>query len=135
MIDVIGKIIVEIRDDADVADITTRVRGEELLKGDIPPLVLVRTMPIRRHPQLPHARHQFMILTYGKDPRQALDLMTAVSDAVHDKGPRQSAAGKAIYRSQEEVSGQYQSDPDTQWPFYSIILTVHASTEPVIAGS
>ena len=58
--------------------------------------------------------------------------MGAVSDALHDIGPRQSTAGKAIYRSQEEASGSAQSDPDTHWPFYTLIVTVHAATVAVV---
>lgn len=132
MIDVLGKILVEVRDDAAVAAITDRVRGEEPKKGDAPPMVIIRTFPIRRTPRLPHARHQFLIQCYGKDFPQARALMGAVSDALHNVGPRQSPAGKAIYRSQEEVSGSAQTDPDTNWPFYTLIVTVHASTEAVV---
>lgn len=132
MIDVLGKILVEVRDDPTVAAITTRVRGEEIKKGDIPPMVIIRTFPIVRSADLPYARHQFLIQCFGKDFPQARELMGAVSNVLHDVGPRQSSAGKAIYRSQEETSGSAQTDPDTQWPFYTLIVTVHAATVAVV---
>ena len=132
MIDVLGKILVEIRDDSAVAAITSRVRGEEFKKGDVPPMLVIRTFPTRRSARLPYAEHQFLIQCYGTDFPQAKELMGVVSDAIHNIGPRQSAAGKAIYRSQEVTSGSAQTDPDTNWPFYTIIVNVHAATVAVL---
>ena len=71
MIDVLGKILVEVRDDSAVAAITSRVRGEEFKKGDVPPMVVIRTFPTRRSPDLPYAQHQFLIQCYGADFPQA----------------------------------------------------------------
>lgn len=131
MVDPLGKLLTEIRDFPAVAAITSRIRGEEPAQGDVPPMVLIRTFPIRREARLPMARHQFMILCYGSTPRNAAILRGAVSDAIHNAGPRVSAGGVAIYRSQNETEGQSQTDPDTGWPFQTIIVTVWAATVAV----
>ncbi|HSM18703.1 MAG TPA: hypothetical protein VK845_17080, partial [Gemmatimonadales bacterium] len=108
MIDPLGRLLTEIRSDATVAAITTRIRGEEIQAGDEPPFVIIRTFPIVREPRLPHARYQYMILCYGTGPQSTATLRGAVSDAIHNIGPRLTAAGIGIYRSQVESEGQTQ---------------------------
>lgn len=135
MTDPLGKLLTEIRDDATVAAITHRVRGEEPRQGDVPPLVIIRTFPIVRNSRVPIGRYQYLIQCYGADPPATAQLRGAVSDAIHNIGPRMSAAGVSIYRSQSEVEGQTQLDPDTSWPFQTIVVVVWAATVLVEAGA
>lgn len=140
MTDPMGRIIVELREDDAVSAITSTIRGGEpaftqasagaKVIADQPPFVLIRRFPIRRHPRLPIARYQFVILNYGKTPQQAAQLYGAVSDVLHNIGPRLSAQ-VGIYRSQEDVGGQAQTDPDSKWPFEMMIVAVTASTMAV----
>jgi hypothetical protein len=131
MVDPLGLLLTGIRDDATVAAITSRVRGEEPAKDDKPPMVIIRTFPINRDKRLPIGRFQYFIQTYGTSYLQAAQLRRAVSDAVHDLEPRVNASGVGIYQSFSETEGQAQLDPDTQWPFYTIIAVVWASTMTV----
>lgn len=131
MVDPLGFVLTTIRDDAAVAALTTRIRGEEPAQGDQPPMVIIRTFPITRQQRLPLARHQYMILCYGTSPRQAAQLRGAVSDAIHNVGPRVNASGVAIYRSHSENEGQSQVDPDTGWPFQMVIAVAWAATVAV----
>ncbi|MCA1570840.1 MAG: hypothetical protein LC798_11085 [Chloroflexi bacterium] len=133
-VDPLGKLLTEIRDNAQVAAITNRIRGGEPAQGDLPPFVLIRLFPVRHtNPHLPLLRHQYMILCYGTTPKQATALGYAVGDAVHNLVPRQNVTGTAIYQSLMEVAGQAQTDPDTTWPFTTVIPSVIASTETVPA--
>lgn len=131
MIDPLGYLLTTIRDDTDVASITTRIRGEEMAQGDAPPFVIIRGFPIRREQHLPVARYQYMILCFGRTHKEAAQLRGVVSDAIHGVGPRVNASGVGIYRSHSEVEGQSQIDPDTQWPFQTIVAVVWAATTAV----
>jgi hypothetical protein len=135
MIDPLGKLLTEIRDDEAVSDITTRIRGEEPAQGDAPPMVVITTFPIVRENRLPLARYQYIIRCYGSSLQQTAQLRGAVSDAIHHVGPRMSAAGVALYRSQVENEGMFQTDPDTQWPFQMVIVNAWVATVAVPAIS
>ncbi|HET7664603.1 MAG TPA: hypothetical protein VFK56_00660 [Mycobacterium sp.] len=128
MVDPLGFLLTSIRDDPTVAAITTRIRGEEPAQSDEPPLVLIRTFPITRDRRLPIGRYQYLIQTYGTSYKQAAQLRSAVSDTVQDLEPRVSASGVGIYQSFTETEGQAQLDPDTQWPFHTLIVVVWAAT-------
>jgi hypothetical protein len=133
--DPLGLLLTSIRDDSAVSAITTRVRAEEWATDDKPPAVIIRTFPITRDKRLPIGRFQYLIQTYGSSFQQASQLRRAVSDAVHDLEPRVNASGIGIYQSFSETEGQAQIDPDTQWPFYTIIAVVWAATATVVKAA
>jgi hypothetical protein len=133
MIDPLGKLLTEIRDDPDVSAITNRIRGEEAAQGDEPPLVIIRTFPITRNKRLPVGRYQYLVQCYGSSFKQASQLRGAVSDAIQNFTPRVNAAGVGVYQSFSDTEGQAQADPDTQWPFHTIIVVVWAATVAVTA--
>ncbi len=131
MIDPTGKLLIEIRSDATVAAITTRVRAGEAAQGDAPPFVVIRRFPItpfRRAWFVPVAHYQYLIQCYGTTPQQAAQLAGAVMDVVSNSAPRVNASGVAIYNSYWNIGGQAQRDPDTSWPFETVIATVNAAT-------
>lgn len=137
-VDPLGKILTEIRDDDDVAAITTRIRGEELAQGDVPPCVIIRSFPTTRlDSRLPVLRHGYAILCYGSSPKQTTELTLAVAAAIHNPEPRQNASGTAIYQSLHSTIGGIEIDPDTQWSFRTIFPNVIASTMsvPLVASS
>ena len=133
-VDPLGKLLTEIRDNASVAAITTRIRGEEMASGDAPPLVLIRSFPVTRpDSRLPVLRHGFAILCYGRTPKEATQLALAVADAIHDLEPRQNASGTAIYQSFHGTINAVETDPDTNWPFRTLFPTALVSTMSVPA--
>lgn len=56
-------------------------------------------------------------------PVTARQLVGAVTDALHDKGPRRGSSGRGIYRSEVLSISGLLTDPGTQEPFYT--ATVH----------
>ena len=134
MKDPTGKLLVEIRDDATVAAITTRIRAGEPAQGDVPPFVVIRRFPItpfRRALFVPVAHYQYLIGCYGITPQQASQLAGAVADVVQNPDRRTNASGVGIYNSYWTIAGQAQIDPDTKWAFETVIGTVNAATVEV----
>lgn len=135
-VDPLGKLLTEIRDDADVMAITSLIRGEEPSTGDQPPMVIIRSFPataLQQHLRLPLVRHGFAINCYGITPKQANELALAVADAIHMLEPRQSAGGTAVYQSIHGTIGGVEVDPDTQWPFRTLFPFAIVSTASVPA--
>lgn len=137
MIDPLGRILTEIRDDAAVAAITTRIRGGEPAPGDakgpgewVPFVVLVRLGTLRER-GLPMQEVRIAARCYGTTFQQAAALAGAVSDAVHAAGPRISTAGVGIWRSFDDGGGGADIDPDTGQPHEEVVLSVIATTQAV----
>lgn len=133
-VDPLGKLLTEIRDFPSVAAITSRIRGEELAQGDVPPLVIIRSFPTSRLTgalRIPILRHGFAILCYGTTPKQATQLALAVAEAVQTLEPRTNAAGTAIYQSFHGTINGVETDPDTKWPFRTIFPSALVSTMSV----
>lgn len=136
MIDPLGPILTTIRDNATVAAITTRIRGFELQSDDAPPAVVLRRLGVTRGPfgQTERAGIQqvtIAALCYGITPQQAAALYGAVSDAIHNRGPRKDAQGRLIYLSMEESGGEATLDPDTRWPFETAVIQVIAAAQAI----
>lgn len=145
--DALGKVLIELRDDAGVAAIAganptsspVRVRGFEPAPGDVQPageyrafVVLVNEGGIRmRH--VPVQRPRIAARCYGRTAPEASQLAAAVSDAIHDKGPRVHANGLGIYRSYHDSGGEQDKDPDTDQPFVTIFIDLFATTQAVTA--
>lgn len=137
MIDPLGKLIIDVRADAGVAAITTRIRGGEPGPDDakgtdayVPFVVFVR-LGTQRHPRLPIQTVRIGFRCYGVTAQQAAQLYGAVSDAVHNKGPRIASGGTkvVIYRSFDETGGDAAKDPDTKQPFESGVIELSAATQ------
>jgi hypothetical protein len=142
-----GKLIVELRDDADVAAITDRIRSPRPAPGDSgwsadaegrrtykhAFVVLVhngggrlpgmRTVPVRTE--------RVVARCYGRDSTEAELLYLACTRALHGVGPRTFASGLAIYQSFEDSGPDVELDPDTQQPHYDFVIETLASTQAV----
>ena len=112
------------------AEVPALFNGEELPE-DPRPYVLVNPLAVGRKSHMPLGVFRIAVTCYGLDPRLAARLYGLVSDALHDVGPRMTAGGIAIYRSEEEVGGQPANDPNTGWPINISIYQVWAATAPV----
>ena len=137
MIDPLGKLLTEIRDNSAVAALTTRVRGGEPAPGDsaVPFLrfiVLVR-LGAARDKRAPVQEVRIAVRCYGSTYADAAALYGAVSDAIHNVGPRIGASGVLIYRSFADSGTGAERDPDTGQPHEDGVISLFAATGVVTA--
>lgn len=156
--DVLPKLLTEIRDDDAVAAIVgTRVRGFEpappvrhpdtgavLEKGDarqgttqdpyVAFVVLVQ-LDAPREKRMPVQRAVIAARCYGRTPAEAASLRWAVSKAVHPstgpRGVRVHANGLGIYQSFDEAGGEQEKDPNTEQPYQTVVIASLATTQAV----
>jgi hypothetical protein len=139
MVDPLGRIFTDLRADSALAAETGGKIWAEVpalwngqpLPEDPRPYVLVNPLAVGRGRHIPIDTHRIAITCYGKDPRLAARLYGLVSDVLHDAGPRHTAGGTALYRSEEEVGGQPANDPLTGWPVNISIYQIWAASAPV----
>lgn len=153
--DVVGKLLIEIRDDPAVdAIVEGRVRGYKpaapvihpetgvvITPGDlrgpgeyVPFVVLVGTPGVREI-RLPISRPTVLVRCYGRTPQEAAALRWAVSNAIHHTGTRVHGNGLGIWDTWESSGGDQDQDPDTDQPFESLSIRAIASTQAVGVGS
>ena len=136
-----GRIITEIRDDAAVAALTTRVRpGEPAGKTATDPgdargpgqyirFIVISRLGHARAKRAPIQEVRLLAKCYGSTRQDAAALAGAVSDAIHAKGHRISAAGVAIFGSFDDGGSGADADPVTGQPHEDLVIQVNASTE------
>lgn len=149
-LDVLPKILLELRDDPTVHGIVgDRVRGKqpegpltdqdgrEVAPGDVrgpgeyvPFVVLVR-LGGPPHPRVPIVTARIAVRCYGRTDREAAVLRNACSRAIHGKGPRTFANGLGIYVSHDVTGGQQDSDPETSQPLETFVIEAVAATQVV----
>lgn len=147
--DVLPKLLIELRDDTDVADIVganpsinpPRVRGVEPAQGDsqgadnFRAFVVLVQLDATRLPRVPVQRVRIVARCYGRTPKEAADLRWACSNALHERGPRLYASGLGVYLTRDDVGGDQQKDPSTQQPYQTFIIEAFATTQAVATGS
>ena len=156
--DALPKLLIEIRsDDAVDAIVDGRVRGFEpapptfhpttgalLEKGDarqgsvedpyVAFVVLVQ-LDAPRDFRSPTQRPVIAARCYGRTPAEAAALRWAVSDAIHQQGPRLYSNGLGIYKSWDAAGGEQEKDPVTQQPYQTLVINALATTVAVAVGS
>ncbi len=138
MNDLTGMAVTEVRDFPAVAAITARVRGGELAPGDAPPAVVLRRLGVSLSPGgAGKARAGLQgaliaALCFGATYQQAAALAGAVADAVHYKRARQSGT-RLIHLSLVESLGDATRDPDTSWPFETVVFQAIGAAQAVAA--
>ena len=135
LVDPLGRILTEIRDDPGVAAITSRVRGGEPASGDalgpgsyVPFVVLSRLGSLRLK-RAPIQEVRLVARCYGATAQGAAALAGAVSNAIHAKDHRINGSGVAIFGSFDDGGLGADKDPDTKQPLESLVIQVGASTE------
>src|SRR5690554_4009225 len=102
MLDPLGRLLTELREDEAVDDIVDgRVRGFEPAPGDAAwdtdekgrrtyahAFIVITALSADRETRSPTARWTYGVRCYGKTPQQAMELYGAASDAIHHIGPR-----------------------------------------------
>ena len=136
MIDPLGKLLTEIRNNPAVAALTTRIRGGEPVSGDAAMpyqrfVVLVR-LGATREKRVPVQEVRVLVRCYGSTYQDAAALYGAVSDAIHNVGPR-IGGGVLIHRSYEDIGNGVEKDPDTGQPHEDGVISVFAATQVVTA--
>jgi hypothetical protein len=140
--DPLGKILTEIRDNADVAAIVganptsspARVRGFEPAPTDAQGPGSYRAFVVlvneggSRFRTAPVARWRIAARCYGRTPAEAAQLGVAVSNAIHNVGPR-IRSSLILYRSYDDAGGEQDSDPDTDQPYVTIFIDLFAATQ------
>ena len=136
MQDVLGKVIIELRDDFAVdAMVEGRVRGAEPAPGDADKpfhrFVVVSMLSPNRWPRVPIQRPSIGVRCYGLNPPDAAALYGLCSDVIHDIGPR-THGDIGIYRSAEALGGGAPGkDPDTSQPYFEFTIDLFATTQAV----
>ena len=137
MIDPMGRILTEIRDNVAVAALTTRVRGGEPAPGDaLAPgsyqrFVVLTRLGSQRLKRAPVQEVRIVAKCYAETFAGAAVLAGAVSDAIHNIGPRRSASGVLIYRSFDDIGMGAEKDPATGQPHEDLIIELFAATQAV----
>lgn len=129
MNDLLGPLVVTIRDNAAVAAITPRVRGGELAQGDTAPAVVITRASNSRSPfgpgraRLGMQQPVYYATCYGATFIQLDQLMGAVSDALHLLSNR-TISGKVIRLVTDEGWAGPVLDPTTRKPMDTITFQV-----------
>ena len=137
MIDPLGKLLTEIRDDPAVAALGAVVRGGEFAPGDaaVPfkrVVVLVR-LGATREKRAPVQAVRIAVRCYGSTFADAAALYGAVSAAIHNVGPRIGATGVLIHRSFDDIGTGASKDPDTGQPHEDGVIQLFAATQAITA--
>lgn len=132
MPDPLGKLLTEIRSNTAVAALTTKIRGGEPAPGDASTpyqrfVVLVR-LGNERAKRAGMQTVRIAARCYGTSYGDAAALAGAVSDAVHNIGPRRNSTGVLIFRSYDDIGLGATADPATGQPHEDIVIEVFAST-------
>ena len=104
-------------------------------------MVIVTRLGVSRSPRGPRRNRlglqevRYAVKCYGAEGPEAARLSTvlygAVSDAIHNKGPRRDAQGRYIFRTEDEVGGEPDEDPDTHWRYETVVVNVIAAAQAV----
>jgi hypothetical protein len=122
MIDVVGKVLDELRGDTGVASITARIRGhvpgpnDANGPGEYVPFVVVSDLGGPPLTRVPVHFPRVSIRCYGVTPQGAKALYVACSNAIHDLGPR-TVGTIGFYRSKDTTGGEEGTDPRTKQPY------------------
>lgn len=143
MIDLVGDIIVELREDLGVSALVgNRVRGQEPEgaspsypgdargPGEYVAFVVIVVLDATPMLRVPVQRPSFGVRCYGTDARNARAVFNAVVGALHDRGPRLRANGHGIYRS-TVTGGADDVDPKTDQPVVTGTIQLVATTQAV----
>lgn len=148
-LDPFGAIIAEARADADLATlVSNRVRaGEPAPKlitngvttyegdargpGEYIPFVVISTLDLPIHPQLPITFAEYAINCYGTTFQNATAVWLAFVKAFHKVRSRTKASGLGIYSSTITAGGSQDRDPDTKQPVIRGVLRVIATASSV----
>lgn len=141
MLDVLPKLLTELRDDSGVdAIVAGRVRGFEPAPDDLDDpmkaFVVLTTLSTARLPGFirgPVQDARINVRCYGRTAQEAASLYGACVEALHDIGPRLKANGLLIFATYDETGGSQGRDPDDGQPYMEFVVQALATTQVVTA--
>lgn len=138
LLDPLGALLVEIRDDVDVDSLVDgRVRGFEPAAGDAQgagsyqAFIVLVSLGGPPDPRLPVTFGTYAARCYGTTGQNASAVWGAVVKAVHMAGPRLKTSGLGIYLSAVIDGGEQSKDPDTQQPVVIGTIRLIATAQAV----
>lgn len=138
IIDPMGSLVVELRADADVADVVdTRVGGFEPKTGwargpkEYQAFIVLSMLDAPPHPRVPMTFADVGVRCYGVTAQGAWDVWARVVKAMHQVGPRIKANGLGIYKTIVVTGGAQDRDPDTKQPVVTGTIRLIATTQAV----
>lgn len=147
MINTLGTVVVELRDDTSFAAWHSgRVRGEEAAPrtetydgdvhgpGEYKRYVIVSALGTIRHPRVPVQQASLAINVYGTSPRDAMIGYGLASDVLHRSGVRMAGTGSSrygVWNSFDDSGATPEKDPQTQQPFITFVAHLNASDQSV----
>lgn len=138
MVDPTGFLLTTIRDYPAVAALTTRVRGGEPAPGDAlgagsyQRFIVLAQIGRLREKRVPVQEVRYVARAYGLTAQDAVTLAGTVSDAIHNRKARANASGVQIWASFEDGGGDATNDPATGQPMVPVIVSITASTVPMV---
>jgi hypothetical protein len=143
MIDILGKLLIELRDDDDFALWHDgRVRGEEPAPGDAKGpgeyvrFAVITTLATPRERRVPVQRPTYAVNVFGTSPKDAMAGYVLASDAIHRAGVRMAGTGTnrvGIWDSFDDSGGTPERDPQTGQPFVTFVVHLIATDQSVAA--
>jgi hypothetical protein len=143
VIDALGKVLIELRDDTAFATWHEgRVRGEEPSPGDAKGpgeyirFVVISTLATPRERRVPVQRPTYAINVFGVSPKDAMDGYRLASDVLHRRGVRMAGTGSnriGIWKSFDDSGANPERDPKTGQPFVTFVVSLTATDQSVAA--
>lgn len=149
MIDALGKLLIELRDDVAFglwhddrvrgempAPATATYAGDVRGPGKFVRFVVISTLATPRDRRLPIQRPRFAVKVYGTDPQDAMAGYVLASDAIHRLGMRMAGTGAGrigIWQSWDEDGAAPELDPETKQPFVTFVVALIATDQSVAA--
>ncbi len=143
MIDPLGKVLIELRDDlAFSLWHEGRVRGEEAAPGDArgpgeyQRFVVIATLATPRERRVPIQRSTYAVNVFGISPKDAMAGYVLASDVIHRAGVRMAGTGAnriGIWNSFDDSGGTAERDPQTGQPFVTFVVSLIATDQSVAA--
>lgn len=138
MLDPLGALLVEIRDDVDVDSLVNgRVRGFEPAPGDAKPagsfqaFIILSALSVPPEKRTPVTFATYAVRCYGSTAQNAWAVYGALVKAIHMVGPRLKASGLGFYQSIAVSGGEQSKDPDTKQPVVEATISLVATTQAV----
>lgn len=144
LINPIGAVVVELRDDAGVAALVDgRVRtfeplgksssyeGDSVGPGRFKAFIVITTTSAPPHARVPVVFAEYVIRCYGATPQAAAAVWGAVVRVLHQRGGRARGNGQWVFKSKVLSGGAEERDPDTQQPYVEGVISVIATAQAI----
>ncbi len=138
----LGKFIIELREDADVAAIVGANPSTDPPRVAYKPqpawvskpyqaFILVHIATAPPHKRVPLMRPRVVVRAYGRDEVEAARLAAAASGALHAVGPRVHENGQGFYVSYDDTGPTQDTDPVTSQPVVEFVVDSFVTTQAV----